>query len=97
MVDPKGKPSETYYKVLKSNGKNSLLELKPVSGRTHQLRVHLNYIGCPIVGDRVYNEKSKADRLMLHAGSLEITIPGDAENVRKTFSAPLPKEFESII
>lgn len=97
MVDPKGKPSETYYKVIKKSDKHSLLELKPVSGRTHQLRVHLNYIGCPIVGDRVYNEKSKADRLMLHAGSLEITIPGSPENIRKTFSAPLPKEFESVI
>lgn len=97
MVDPKGKPAETYYKVVKKSDKHSLIELKPVSGRTHQLRVHLNYIGCPIVGDRVYNEKSKANRLMLHANSLEITIPGENENIRKTFTADLPKEFNELI
>jgi len=97
MVDPKGKPAETYYKVVKKSDKHSLIELKPVSGRTHQLRVHLNYIGCPIVGDRVYNEKSKANRLMLHANSLEITIPGENENTRKTFTADLPKEFNELI
>ena len=97
MVDPKGKPAETYYQVVKKSDKHSLIELKPVSGRTHQLRVHLNYIGCPIVGDRVYNEKSKANRLMLHANSLEITIPGENENTRKTFTADLPKEFNELI
>ena len=97
MVNPKGKSAETYYRTVKSNDKYSLIELKPVSGRTHQLRVHLNYIGCPIVGDKVYNEKSKAPRLMLHANSLEITIPGKEENVRKTFTAELPKEFNELI
>ena len=97
MVDPKGKPAETYYRVIKCNDKHSLIELKPVSGRTHQLRVHLNYIGCPIVGDKVYNKNSKANRLMLHANSLEITVPGETENVRKTFSADLPKEFNELL
>lgn len=97
IVDPKGKSAETYYKVVKKNDKYSLIELKPVSGRTHQLRVHLNYIGCPIAGDRVYNETSKASRLMLHASSLEITIPGENENVRKTFTADLPTEFNELI
>ncbi len=97
MVDPKGKSAETYYRVIKSNDKYSMLELKPVSGRTHQLRVHLKYIGCPIVGDKVYNESSKAPRLMLHAKELEITIPGENENIRKTFSAELPQEFSELV
>ena len=97
MVDSKGKPAETYYRTIKSNSKYSLLELKPVSGRTHQLRVHLKYIGCPIAGDKVYNQKSSAPRLMLHAKELEITIPGEKENIRKTFSADLPKEFSELI
>jgi 23S rRNA pseudouridine1911/1915/1917 synthase len=97
MVDAKGKPAETYYRTIKTNDKYSMLELKPVSGRTHQLRVHLKYIGCPIVGDKVYNENSKAPRLMLHAKELEITIPGENENIRKTFSAKLPKEFSELI
>ena len=54
LVAPGGKESRTYYKILKSNDQYSLLELKPETGRTHQLRVHLKYLGCPIVGDSVY-------------------------------------------
>ncbi|MBP3899412.1 RluA family pseudouridine synthase [Candidatus Saccharibacteria bacterium] len=96
MVDPKGKPAETYYKVIRSNGTHSLLELKPTTGRTHQLRVHLKYIGCPIVGDKVYNTESKGKRLMLHAYSLEISIPGENENVRRTFVADLPNSFKEL-
>lgn len=96
MVDPKGKSAETYYKVIRSNGTHSLLELKPTTGRTHQLRVHLKYIGCPIVGDKVYNAESKGKRLMLHAYSLEISIPGENENVRRTFVADLPNSFEEL-
>lgn len=91
-VDPNGKPAETFYKVLKENADYSLVELRPTTGRTHQLRVHLKYLGHPILGDRVYGEK-KADRLYLHAHELEITLPG---GVRRTFSAPLPKEFENV-
>ena len=92
IVEAGGKPSQTYYKVLKTNDKYSLLELRPTTGRTHQLRVHMKYIGTPIVGDRVYGT-AKADttsRLFLHAGELEITIP---EGQRKTFTAELPKSF----
>lgn len=91
QVDPNGKPAVTYYRTLKSNEKYSLLELKPVTGRTHQLRVHLKYLGTPILGDRVYGVS--ADRLYLHAKSLEITIPdGD----RRTFESPTPPEFATL-
>lgn len=93
QVDPNGKPAETYYRVLKSNDEYSLLELKPVTGRTHQLRVHLKYIGTPILGDRVYG-KSPASRLFLHAQSLEITIP---VSDRRTFEAPVPPEFDDVL
>jgi 23S rRNA pseudouridine1911/1915/1917 synthase len=91
-VDPNGKQSETYYKVLKSNDMYSLVELRPTTGRTHQLRVHLKYLGHPILGDPLYGEE-KADRLYLHANKLEITLPGDK---RVTFEAKLPKEFENV-
>lgn len=90
--DPQGKSASSEYRVLKSNGDYSLLELTPQTGRTHQLRVHLQYIKHPIVGDELYGEK-KADRLYLHAHSLEITIP-DGE--RKIFISPTPKEFETF-
>lgn len=93
IVSPSGKPSITFYKVTKSNDKYSLLELKPITGRTHQLRVHLKYLGHPILGDKVYGSQ-KAPRLFLHATSLEITLPGGE---RKTFTSPLPKEFENVL
>lgn len=97
MVDPKGKPSETYYKVLETKNGKSMILLRPVTGRTHQLRVHLKYIDCPIIGDPVYNPDSKGSRLFLHARSLEITIPNTSKNEtdgeRRTFEAELPAEF----
>lgn len=91
-VDPNGKASETYYKVIKSDDKHSLVELKPTTGRTHQLRVHMKYLGHPILGDPVYGEE-KADRLYLHANKLEITLPGGKRTV---FEAKLPKEFKDV-
>ena len=91
-VDPNGKPAETFYKVLKTDGKHSLVELRPTTGRTHQLRVHMKYLGHPILGDPVYGEE-KADRLYLHAGALEITLPG---GVRKTFEVPMPESFNDV-
>lgn len=88
-VDPGGKTAQTTYKVTQSGEKYSLIELQPKTGRTHQLRVHMQYIGTPIVGDRVYGGAT-ADRLYLHARSLEVTIPdGD----RKVFTAEVPEQF----
>lgn len=91
-VDANGKESETFYKVLQSDGAHSLVELRPTTGRTHQLRVHMKYLGHPIIGDTVYDGE-KADRLYLHAGSLEITLPG---GIRKVFEVPMPEEFLSV-
>lgn len=100
QIAENGKPSQTLYKVLSNNDKYSLLELKPTTGRTHQLRVHLKYLGTPIAGDPVYGDANSAPRLMLHAGSLEITIPGQTAgtgNERRTFSASLPPEFSKLM
>ena len=97
QVDPKGKEAKTYYKVLKSNDKFSLVELKPESGRTHQLRVHMKYISTPIFGDPVYGSGKKAPRLFLHAKQLEITIPGNPRNQRKIFESNLPKDFDNVL
>ena len=97
QVDQNGKPAQTYYRVLASQNGKSLLELKPTTGRTHQLRVHLRYLGTPILGDPVYGETTSAPRLMLHARELEITIPGQHGNTRQTFTAPLPAEFTQIL
>lgn len=91
-VSSNGKVAITDYKVLKTNENYALIELMPKTGRTHQLRVHLNYINCPILGDKVYGAK-KADRMYLHAEKLEITIPNKG---KITFEAKLPKEFKNI-
>ena len=91
-VDANGKEAETFYKVLKMNNKYSLVELKPTTGRTHQLRVHMKYLGNPILGDPVYGTE-KADRLYLHARELEITLPSGE---RKTFKARVPREFNNV-
>ena len=92
-VDANGKEAETYYKVLKTDGEHSLVELRPRTGRTHQLRVHMKYLGHPIAGDRVYDGEP-ADRLYLHAGKLEITLPSGEQ---KVFEVELPKEFEKMM
>ncbi|MBR6140327.1 MAG: RNA pseudouridine synthase [Bacteroidaceae bacterium] len=82
MVDNEhGKPAQTHYRVLENKDSHALVELRPITGRTHQLRVHCAHslgLGNPIVGDRLYGKP--AERLMLHAYS--ITIEG------KTFTDP---------
>ncbi|MBP7760616.1 RluA family pseudouridine synthase [Candidatus Saccharibacteria bacterium] len=94
-VDPSGKPAQTHYEVLGSRGGMSVVRLRPTTGRTHQLRVHMAYIGAPILGDNLYDGgKSPIDRLCLHAQQLEITIP---ESQRRTFIAQLPKDFQERI
>jgi 23S rRNA pseudouridine1911/1915/1917 synthase len=94
-VGPNGKPSSTHYKVLEENETHSLVELKPETGRTHQLRVHLAQIGHPIVGDPLYGDAKYGDRLYLHAKSLEITLPTSRE--RKVFTVPVPEEFKDFM
>lgn len=91
-VDTNGKSAQTAYKVIATNGEKSLVELRPRTGRTHQLRVHMQYMHTPIHGDRVYGKES--DRLYLHAHSLEITIP---TSNRQVFVAPTPPEFEELV
>ena len=100
LPDADGREAITEYQVLTQNDKFSLLELKPQTGRTHQLRVHMKFIGTPILGDPIYSgEKSDkyAKRMYLHAESLEITIPSKPNNERKIFTAPLPPEFNEIL
>lgn len=93
-VDSKGKAAITSYTMIRTNGKQSLIELRPRTGRTHQLRVHMQYINNPIAGDRIYGDQKTASRLCLHAHSLEITIPASD---RKVFTAPVPGSFKEIV
>ncbi len=93
-VHPSGKPAQTQYKTLKSNDNYSMLKLKPKTGRTHQLRVHLKYLNHPIVGDMFYEGK-QFERLLLH--SLSLTIQTSSHSKPMTFTAPLPKIFDTVI
>lgn len=94
-VGVNGKSAVTRYEVLASNGTFSVVRLHPETGRTHQLRVHMAYIGTPIVGDRLYGtEKSPINRLCLHAEQLEITIPVSR---RETFVAAPPADFQKLM
>ncbi|HEX5456336.1 MAG TPA: RluA family pseudouridine synthase [Candidatus Saccharimonadales bacterium] len=92
-VSMNGKYAKTAYKIQKiftyAGHEYSLLSLTPKTGRTHQLRVHLKHMKHPIIGDDFYDGK-KADRLYLHALSLEITLPGGK---REVFTADLPSVF----
>ncbi len=92
-VGPNGKPAVTEYHVVQESDQYSMLELKPLTGRTHQLRVHLKQLGHPIIGDTLY-EGQPSDRLYLHAKSLEISLPN---NTREVFSSPLPNEFAELM
>ncbi len=90
----RGKRAVTAWRVLREWERESLVALKPATGRTHQLRVHLRYLGCPISGDALYGKGKKAEgeRLMLHAWKLKIVLPG--EKRARVFVAPPPPDFK---
>lgn len=92
-VGVNGKEAQTNYEVTESNDLHSTIILKPETGRTHQLRVHLKQLGYPIVGDILYGGEDYS-RLMLHAKELELTLPNKH---RQVFKAPLPSEFKDIM
>ena len=97
-VDPKGKNAITHFKVLERFGKYTLLEIKIDTGRTHQIRVHMSYIGHPVVGDMVYSNgknEFKVEGQMLHAKSLEFDHPITGKKLY--LEAPIPEYFENII
>lgn len=95
-VGSNGKSAETAYKIVQNFTKYTLLQLKPLTGRTHQLRVHMHYLGCPIVGDRLYGSAPPVglERMFLHASELELTLPS---RERKIFTAPLPPKLTNFI
>lgn len=87
-----GKPSQTRWRVLAQEGQQSRLLLEPLSGRTHQLRVHLQAIGHPIVGDALYGPAESTDaqttRLLLHASGLVLSHPSSGQALH--FDSPAP-------
>ncbi len=71
----RGRSAVTEYKTLATNGLTSLVECHPRTGRTHQIRVHLKHLGCPVAGDRLYGRRGQATRHLLHAWKLSFLHP----------------------
>jgi 23S rRNA pseudouridine1911/1915/1917 synthase len=112
VVPPsRGREAVTLFHTRERFAGRTLLEAHPLTGRTHQIRVHLAYIGCPVVGDTVYGKhrpslasrhsppekegKVEAARQMLHAWRLKITLPG--EDAPREFEAPLAEDFQTLL
>jgi len=94
----KGRAAVSEYRTLESFPAHTLLEVHPLTGRTHQIRVHMAFLGCPVMGDTVYGKKTatlKLDRHFLHAIKLKIILPG--ENEPKEFEVGLPEELKKAL
>ncbi|MDD5130082.1 MAG: RluA family pseudouridine synthase [Candidatus Omnitrophica bacterium] len=89
------KYAKTLYKTLKRSKNFSLLELKPFTGRTHQLRVHLAYLGHPILGDAKYGKKDNFSRLALHAQEIGFLHPSTGKLLH--FTSDIPLEFQEFV
>jgi 23S rRNA pseudouridine1911/1915/1917 synthase len=93
-----GRKAVTEYRSIQSFRDHELLEVRPVTGRTHQIRVHLAFLGCPVTGDRVYGHRKPTlplDRFFLHAASIKITLPG--EKTPTEFQAKLPQDLQKVL
>jgi 23S rRNA pseudouridine1911/1915/1917 synthase len=96
--ESKGRAAVSQYKTLEDFPNHTLLEVHPITGRTHQIRLHLAFIGCPVVGDRVYGRKRPSleiRRHFLHAAKIEIIIPSKREAT--IFEAPLSEDLEEVL
>jgi 23S rRNA pseudouridine1911/1915/1917 synthase len=99
VVPPeKGREAVSEYRTLESFPAHTLLEVHPLTGRTHQIRVHLAFLSCPVVADRVYGQHRptvELNRQFLHAKELKIILPGETKE--RIFTTPLPPELQFIL
>ena len=94
----KGRDSVSEYRTLETFPQHSLLEVHPLTGRTHQIRVHMAFLGCPVTGDTVYGKHKPTvalGRHFLHAYRLKIVLPG--EKTARIFEAALPVELLFVL
>jgi tRNA pseudouridine32 synthase/23S rRNA pseudouridine746 synthase/23S rRNA pseudouridine1911/1915/1917 synthase len=96
VVDPEGQAAATDYRVLGQAGGKTWLECRPLTGRTHQIRVHCAAMGCPVSGDPVYGPAESArGPLMLHSRS--ITLPLQASKPPISVTAPVPPHMRKAL
>ena len=94
----KGREAVSEYKTLEAFKEHTLLEFHPLTGRTHQIRLHCQFLGCPIVGDSIYGKKSlsvEIKRHFLHAAKLSIVLPNETKP--HVFEAELPSELREVL
>jgi 23S rRNA pseudouridine1911/1915/1917 synthase len=94
----KGREAVTEYRSLEYFHKHELIEARPITGRTHQIRLHMAFIHCPVVGDTLYGHRHPTlpmERFFLHAARLTIILPGEKEP--HTFETPLPPELAAVL
>ncbi|MGB9879457.1 MAG: RluA family pseudouridine synthase, partial [Anaerolineae bacterium] len=93
-----GREARTEYRVMEYFPQHTLVEAEPITGRTHQIRLHFAFIGHPIAGDRVYGfrkQKLPLQRQFLHAARLSFTLPGTGQPVE--FTSPLPGDLVVVL
>lgn len=97
QVSPQGAPARTHYQVLKTGGGRSLVRLRLDTGRTHQIRVHMAWLGCPLTGDFLYGRELAAlpQRFALHASSIRLVQPITGEEI--ALASPLPAELAQLL
>lgn len=98
LTPGKGREAVSEYKTLESFANHTLLEFHPLTGRTHQIRLHCLFLGCPIVGDKVYGRRKQSldlDRHFLHATRLRLILPNETQP--REFHAPLPRELQGVL
>ena len=97
IVTPDGKPSCTHYEVLHEGVSRSLVRLQLETGRTHQIRVHMAHLGCPVFGDFLYGTESDAlpGRFALHSHEIQLLHPFTGEWLRVT--SPLPESLRALL
>ncbi len=94
-IDASGKPSQTFYSVLSEREGICLVRAKPLTGRTHQIRLHLASIGLPLYGDFLYGTEIPGERTRLHCEKLSFVHPMTKQRVH--IVAPMPSDFEVLV
>lgn len=94
-IDPSGKPAQTLYRTLAHKNGLSLVEAIPLTGRTHQIRLHLAHIGCPLYGDFLYGTELPGERTRLHCRKVAFSLP-QSDTVFE-IEAPLPPDFQKLM
>ena len=98
VAEHKGRAAVSEYHTLETFHEHTLLEVHPITGRTHQIRLHLSFLGCPVAGYTIYGRRKPSlpmSRHFLHAARLTIRLPG--ESAAHTFEAPLPAELVQVL